>query len=327
MKKLHFLALILIIIGFSCKKDDVTPVNKVVENLDNFAISALAVDGTNTLWVASDSGLYLALTKGYEAIDLGIDLAVTALAYENASNTMWIGTTEGIYYIDLGSIDSLATAIPPDSVSNTSILSAYIDENSVRWFGTKKAVTRSKGETWQKDNFKQNATGAITHLPFYEYGINSIGTWDGDFYFATAGYKLWRTYDWKESVDAFTGATQWDPPYNGTAISDTMFVVFIDSQGVQWFGGTKGVQVHLGHDPKVDNYMFSQELVNPRVHCFAEAPNGDVWCGTEDGISIYNGSAWSASTVALPNNFVTAIAFKDGKVWIGTKKGLAQASL
>ncbi|MFA9390378.1 MAG: two-component regulator propeller domain-containing protein [Prolixibacteraceae bacterium] len=323
MKNLFLFTTLFLVVFYSCKPDDVIiSSSKIVDNLDNYAISALAFDQSQTLWIACDTGLFKAINNGYELFDLGVSDPVTALAYENSANTMWVGTTAGLYQLKLGEADTTAIAISTDLVSNSSILSAYADENSTRWFGTEYGFTRSSGDTWQKDNFKQNATGAITSLPFHDFGINSIGIWDGDYFFATAGNKLWRTFEWKESVDAFTGATQWDSPYNGTAISDTMYVVFIDSQGVQWFGGKKGVQIHVGHDPKTNNYMFREELVNPNVRCIAEAPNGEIWCGTEDGISIYDGESWSALTTTFPNNFITSISFDGNKVWVGTKKGL-----
>jgi ligand-binding sensor domain-containing protein len=48
------------------------------------------------------------------------------------------------------------------------------------------------------------------------------------------------------------------------------------------------------------------------------------WVGTENGLTVYNGSSWSAVSQSLPDNYVTAIAFDkdDGSAWIGTKKGL-----
>lgn len=323
MKNLLFFVAIFLVIFYSCKPEEVTPDKpKFIDNLDNFAISAIAFDQTNILWAACDSGLYKAKANGYEFVDIGVTNPVTALAFEKAINTMWVGTTAGIFQLKLGEADTIATAVSTDLVSNNSILHAYVDESSTRWFGTEMGFTRSKDDTWQKDKFKQNVSGAITNLPFNEYGINSISFWDGDYFFATAGNKLWRTFEWKESVDAFSGATQWDTPYNGTAISDTMFTIFIDSRGFQWFGGKKGIQMHIGHDPKIDNISYSSELPNPRVHSIAEDANGNIWCGTENGLSIFDGSNWTVPAVSLPNNFITAIAFDGNKAWIGTKKGL-----
>jgi hypothetical protein len=144
-----------------------------------------------------------------------------------------------------------------------------------------------------------------------------------DYYFATNLYGLYRTWGYKDSVDAFTGASQWGAPYNGAAAADTMFVVYVDSKGNQWMGGIKGLQAHTGHNAKMNIQAYISELPNQRVHAIAEAPSGNIWVGTENGIAIFNGSTWTNNTTILPNPFITAIAFDaDGSAWVGTKKGL-----
>lgn len=323
MKHIIYLTTILLIVLSSCKKDDETK-STILPNLDRFTISSLAYDGTNQLWVATDTGLFKSVTSGYELFDFGVDGEVTTLAFDQSINSLWIGTTDGIYQIKLGDDDSTVVSIALDQLSHTTIWSVYVDENSEKWFGTGRGITRNANDKWQKDKFKMNISGAIVNLQFYEYAVTSIGIWEGDYYFATAGNKLWRAFDWQPAVDAFTGATMWDPPYNGFAIADTMYSVFIDSKGQQWFGGKEGVQVHIGHDPKSDNTSYYDELVNPIVHCIAEDVNGKIWVGTENGISIFDGINWTALTATLPNNYVTAITIHGNKAWVGTKQGLAE---
>ena len=328
MKKSFFVAIALIAIMFSCKKDPVTPSDEpvIVDNLDNLAISALAVDGTNKLWVATNNGLYKEVDDGYLLINLGTTLHVTALNYESSNNSIWAGTEAGIYKVMLGETEIAGDSVSSDLLSNDTIMAAFIDENSVRWFGTKTGITRNENENWQKDKFR-SSIGGTTDLAFADDAVTSIGAWDGNYFFATAGHKLWRTSNWDESVDAFTGATMWDPPYNGMAITDTMYAVFIDSRGLQWFGGQEGVQFHSGDDPKADNQSFKDELVDENVHCIAEDPSGNIWCGTENGISIFDGNNWNASNAALSNNFVTSIIFQGNTAWVGTKMGLNKIAL
>jgi ligand-binding sensor domain-containing protein len=327
MKRNILIASLIFLVFFSCKKDDVNPNLKIYKNLDNLSISSLAFDKTQNLWIATDSGLFKSVSTGYELIEAGIDAGLNALTFEPKSNTLWIGTTVGIYQLVLGNSDSTAIHIPLERLSHQNVLSAYIDQDSVRWFGTETGVTRNSKDSWQKNKFKMNLTGSISDFDFAQLPINSINSWDGDYYFATAGNKLWRATNWDSKVDAFTGASMWDYPYNGMSITDTMNVVFIDSKGQQWFGGMEGIQVHIGHDPKTDNSSYYDELVSPIIHCIAEDNSGKIWVGTQNGISIFDGTTWSASSVSLPNKSVTAIAFDTNKkVWIGTKKGLVEIS-
>ncbi len=314
----------------------VNPVVISLAEFNNLSISALAVDGSDKLWIASNNGLYTEVDDGYLLVGLGKNQNVTALAYESNSNTLWAGTEASIYKLALGESELAGDSISSGLLSNSHILSAFINENAIRWFGTKTGITRNEGETWQKEKFKKNQSGTVTNLTFETKAVTSIAVWEGNYFFATAGSKLWRTTGWDESVDAFTSASMWDLGYNGDAIADTMYYAFIDSNGYQWFGGQEGVQVHIGndpdnYDPKSGNFSFKAELVNANVRCIAEAPNGDIWCGTENGISIGTisdaGVEWNASTETLSNNFVTSIIFQGNTAWVGTKTGLNKIDL
>lgn len=66
------------------------------------------------------------------------------------------------------------------------------------------------------------------------------------------------------------------------------------------FGGKDGVQVHIVHEPVVDNYSYKDKLIDLNVHCIVEAPNDDIWYGTEKGISIFNGTIVKTLQLFLP---------------------------
>jgi ligand-binding sensor domain-containing protein len=323
MKKNIILLTFVLSTLFSCEDDEIINKAIILADLNNYSISALAIDKANGLWIGTDTGLFKAVASGYQMVDIKTDAPVTALAFEDINNTLWVGTGDGISRLSLAGNKIFADTIANDSISNKNINSVYVDPNSVKWFGTEFGITRNRSLKWQKEKFKKNLSGTITPLALETIGVNSIASWDGDYFFATNGQSLYRTSNWDESVNAFTGATQWYNPYNGFAITDTMYVIFIDSNGQQWMGGRKGIQVHAGHVPTEQNTSFYDELVNPFVHCISEAPDGKIWAGTEYGISVYDGTSWSALSVNLPNKYITAIAFdKNGVTWIGTKKGL-----
>jgi len=320
-KKLLYLSLLFSAL-ISCEKDK-DDKTEVFADLNNRQITALASDDTDRLWVGTDTGLFKSVTAGYEFIDIKLEGAVTSLAFDEVKNVLWVGTNHGLSKITLNGSLTNTDTIHGGKLSNDTITSVYINSSSDVWFGTAKGITLNRSDIWQKEKFKKNLSGTITALAFEKIGVNSIACWDGDCYFATNGQSVYRTFNWDESADAFTGASQLLYPYNGESLTDTMHVVFVDSKGQQWFGGKEGLQVHIGHDPKMDNTSFYNELVSPVVRCIAEDNDGKIWVGTEGGISVYDGSSWVDKTASLPDPFVTAIAFeKDGKAWIGTKKGL-----
>jgi ligand-binding sensor domain-containing protein len=103
--------------------------------------------------------------------------------------------------------------------------------------------------------------------------------------------------------------------------------VFIDKTGNQWMGGTEGIQVHSGHEPK-DMGSFTyyyDELPDPYVLSICQAPDEKIWVGTRKGIAVFNGIQWETKTNGLPDLYINSMAVdKDGITWVGTKKGLVK---
>jgi ligand-binding sensor domain-containing protein len=322
MKRIYNYLLVVFFVLFGCKSNKKN--ENVVSDLNNYSISSIVVDQSNTKWIGTDNGLYESVDNGYELQDISIPGKILSLYYEKSSNTLWVGTSGGLSKVIINSSEISSITIPSSNFNNTSILTSYIDSSSRRWFGTGAGFSLNYNNIWKKDSFAYSSVlSEIYPMAIEIVGINSISSWGGDYYFATNTYGLYRAANFKDSIDAFTGATQWSSPYNGSAATDTMFVVFLDSKGKIWMGGTNGVQFHTGHDSESNITYFSSELPNIRIHAIAEAPNGIIWIGTEKGIAKYDGNNWTSITTGLPNLFVTAIAFdKNGSAWVGTKNGL-----
>ncbi len=290
-------------------------------------VNSIAIDKDNTKWIGTDEGLYQSVSGGYQLFNSLAFGAVFSVTYEEKANLLWVGTNNGLFKMDLAGINKdNYSAISAENLSNQSIRCSYVDSSLSRWFGADVGITLNSGDEWKNDSFRINTLGRIFPMKIEQLAINSISNWDGDYFFATNGGSLYRASGLVDSVDAFSGATQWISPYNGQNITDTMFVVFTDSKGNQWMGGENGIQVHSGHDPKsqADFTYYNSELVSGRIHSIVEAPDGKIWIGTEGGISIFNITAWSSIISGLPDLFITSIAFdkEDGSAWIGTKKGL-----
>ena len=65
------------------------------------------------------------------------------------------------------------------------------------------------------------------------------------------------------------------------------------------------------------------------IHAIAQAPDGYVWLGTEEGLTRFDGAKFTtynhANTPGLPSNYIQALAAdRDGTLWIGTDTGLAE---
>lgn len=308
---------------WACNPDDGTE-KEIVASITS-SVNAIAVDNQNNKWIGTDEGLFKAVDEGYEKITLSITGKISSLYFDKNKKKLWVGTASGLLFGEVSKGEFSENVVDKSNLSNSNVLSFYFDENSRNWFGSEVGLSMNSGDEWKKENFRVNANGKLFPMTVENFAVNSIAAWDGDYYFATSGAKLYRAYDYNEEVDAFSGATQWDYPYNGQCITDTMFVVFVDKDGIQWMGGKEGVQLHKGHDAKdMTNFMFFyDELPDHYVLSISQAENGDVWIGTRNGIGIYDGSEWKTVTDGLPDLKVNAIAFdEDGSAWVGTPKGI-----
>lgn len=321
----HILTLSLILGMFwGCKEKDPDAGKEVFTSI-NSTINAIAVDGNNTKWIGTNEGLYKSVEDGFVMMDLTSAGKIYSLFYESKHNLLWIGTEQGLVQAEIDKGTIAENLVPTENMSHPKLLSFYKDDDERRWMGTGEGISLNIGETWKKEEFRISNEGKMFPMTIENFAVNSIAEWDGDYFFATSGAKLYRAYGYDESVDAFTAATQWDYPYNGMAISDTMFVVYIDNEGNQWMGGKEGIQVHRGHDAKAmaDFTYYYDELPDFYVLTINQSPNNDIWVGTRKGLARFDGENWQTITDELPDLYVTAIAFdEDGSTWIGTRGGL-----
>lgn len=321
----YLLVLTLGLLFWSCDKDDL---ENVVESIDT-KVNALTIDHQNTLWIGTDAGLYKSVETGFLPVTMPVSGSIMALHYNKTDKRLWIGTNTGLFKTDVSDKALEVETVNAEFLSNPSVLSFYFDASGKNWIASAKGVTLNEEALWKKENFRVNAKGDLFKATFENFPVNSITSHNGEYYIATSGAKLYRAFEYNESVDAFTGATQWDFPYNGFAITDTMYVVMIDKDGQKWMGGKEGIQVHVGDDPK-DMGAFTyyyDELPDPYVMAIQQGPDGKIWTGTRKGLAVFDGTNWETITTGLPGLNITAIAIdKDGIVWIGTDKGLGSVN-
>ncbi len=324
MKIIKLIIVAVLITMWSCGEKEKPVPNDTVSEITT-EVRALAVDKNNTLWVATKDSLYKSVDDGYKHVKLSVAGSIYSLFCEASENILWIGTETALIKATITDGELTENIIDNSNLSYPKVVALHIDNNSKHWFGTEKGFSLNYADTWKKENFRINALNNVFPMDIEDFPINSIANFEGSYFFATSGAKLYRAFDYNESVDAFSGATQWDPPYNGQSVTDTMFVVFVDNAGKQWMGGTQGIQVHTGQDAKdVSSFeYYYDELPDNYALVIKQDTDGNIWVGTRKGVAVFNGTAWETITTELPDPYVTALAFEgNGVAWIGTKKGL-----
>ncbi len=121
-------------------------------------------------------------------------------------------------------------------------------------------------------------------------------------------------------VDCYTewiSYTKNNSPMN----QDSVYEVFRDSRGVDWFGTFDG---GLYRGDTWDQFSVSEGLQSPMILALEEDQNGVIWCGTALGVAVINGSTVTPFTVPeAPKSGVYDI-FRDdnNRLWFGTDEGL-----
>lgn len=159
------------------------------------------------------------------------------------------------------------------------------------------------------------ATGTVTALRFDERGDLFVGT-DGEGVFRYRG---------RQRLERFT--------FEGTAgglRSDRIYSIFIDREGVAWFGTDRGV---CRYDPHgLRNETLQGEAQSNFVRALFETRDGRLLAGTNRGLFMRDGggamsdgttpSAWRA-VAGMADRAVYAIAEdRDAQLLVGTSSGL-----
>jgi ligand-binding sensor domain-containing protein/serine phosphatase RsbU (regulator of sigma subunit) len=118
-------------------------------------------------------------------------------------------------------------------------------------------------------------------------------------------------------------------PEEGLSHSEISFIKF-DSKGVLWFGTLgEGIYFYKGKiRERIYNINNDDGLNDNYAYTMAEANNGEIYVGTDNGISIIDINKNKVSGVitmkkGLPDNIVKHLEFEGQKLWIGMdEKGI-----
>ncbi len=127
-------------------------------------------------------------------------------------------------------------------------------------------------------------------------------------------------------------------PADGDAPRNPLILSVLVHNGSVWFGGVDGVWRYSIADQKM--HRATRGLPDPYVNVLLSIDNGGeadtIWAGTHQGLARYDSTQqrWVPLSVSnvekykgLPSPNVTALAFQDGVLWIGTPRGLGSYTI
>ncbi|MEN8227742.1 MAG: two-component regulator propeller domain-containing protein [Bacteroidota bacterium] len=295
-------------------------------------VNAVIVDNENVKWFSTDVGVVSFDGKRWKLHDGNSSIPVRQLKgvtyVENpAGAAIWIASPEGATVARLPmkkKSDALTYNPENSSVLSQNVVSITTGKNSIRWMGTDKGVSALCCDKWLTPDYEMHYPQRLFQL----YPITSMATNpQGDsLYVGTAGAGIARVY--RDDLDGISGASviaQWGPI---DLPSDYVLSVYIAPDGTKWFGTEEGVARHTGSNTLDHWTVYTTEdgLVNNFVQAIGKDKAGNVWFGTQAGISVFDGSSWISYTTdngLISNNILSLATDHDGIVWIGTEEGIA----
>jgi len=287
--------------------------------------SRIAEDRRGHLWWATVEGVHRFDGHEYRTFTEA-DGLVNRLAWciaLDAAGDPWIGTVGGLSHFDGARFTNYTVE---DGLPANEINSILRDRLGNLWFGTGLVDDHGRGVgRWDGSSFTTCTTedglahdGARVELEDREGNL-----WFG----SVAGLSRYEpgrvtTYTERDGL-------------SGRAVSalamgregDLWFATGVEAvPGMSWMGWREAGQEKL-HQLRGDTlvtYTARQGLPDDVILCSLADRDGNLWFGTRDGLSRYDGSRFVSYTTAdgLPGNtVVSSLEARDGALWFGTHAG------
>ena len=273
-------------------------------------IRALEITEDGDLIVAAFNGCWRVNPKSGRAQRLLDVRKVLALSLSNGN--VYCGAATGVYIVHLK--DDSYEHLPPPAEGQPSVIS-LTETGSALLVGS-----RNRG-VYKIDNGSYTARYTITDAPVRDL----LSTGPDAFYAATDGQGVYKVSDGEVTDHYFEDVN--DP---ASIASDGIYDLMLGRDSVLWLATYGGGLNRL--DPHTNAFRHLRHRVNsgdglshPFVRAVLQAPGGDVWFGTKDGISIWTEATdkWQHLLTggAGETHIVTALAARGNTVYAGTFQG------
>jgi signal transduction histidine kinase/ligand-binding sensor domain-containing protein len=325
-------------------KQSFTPV------IESDFLRAIYEDSSGKIWIATNDQLITYHQEKliqYTLKEFGISNAISFA--EDQTGNIWIGSLEGLFRLSFSYMNPLEKVTDRDESFFPSIL---IDAQGVKWEGENQQLIRynqneaivydlskfldpqklliaslqadKEGHIWMETNGRPNERILIQFdgVNFYRYDSSigleltlghdiSVDNQGNLIIFGTGGYTLF-------DGNSFTryGKDQGFPEYI------TNFLV--DKRNQIWVGtDTTGVRVYT--QDSVMEISTAQGLPNNYVNVISEDPFGNIWIGTDGGLSKFDGEKLTnfPQTEGF-GSIITGIAVDNARelIWFSSSSGL-----
>ena len=260
-------------------------------------VRTIAIDSTESVWAGTKAGVFRLNSdkKQWTELMSKDDAGPVYDIVIDRDGTVWIGAWNGIYKSTPNGLLRLKQIGCP-------IAALCVTEHEIIGLGD--------AGIWSVTN----DTCTYTQIPYSKQFRAVLAAKSGGLWIAT-GMGLYRHTDTEYKL------YQSESELLGPDLHDVAYA----RDGSLWIGGLGGITVYKDNK-RIRSFTPADGLPSVFVRCVAQAPNGDMWIGTDCGIARYDRRNWSIrhSRRWLLSDNVRDIAFDShGNAWIATDKGVS----
>jgi diguanylate cyclase (GGDEF)-like protein len=260
-------------------------------------VFALAEDGDGVV-AATNSGVF-DVRDGRLVRRPGSPPSAQALL--DRGDGLWVGGPGGVYRLHHGQSDFLPL---PKEASNAAV-TRLIEAQGHVWAGTSLGLYVRDGDQWRLATDQPSLRTSPTTMLLQDHDRN---LWVG----SNAGLARWRDGALVEFVpNASPGAFK------------NVIAAFEDRENNLWLGSQLEGLARLWNG-WTRRYGIAEGLNDPIVWSLSHAPDGRIWVGTNDGLSVLDHGRFQQVLRGdqLPHPHAYNLLADADRIWIGTRRGL-----
>ncbi|VAX08527.1 Sensor histidine kinase/response regulator [hydrothermal vent metagenome] len=269
------------------------------DGLANEYVFGIGIDKQGYKWFGTNGGGVSRYKEGQWKTYFPLHGLADYWIYTFASQkdgTLWIGTWAGANRFDLKT-GEFTTYVK--ELVNEWVYGLGVDKQDRVWFGTEGGVSMFDGTNWQSWTHKDGLGAANIDglLPSNNTGLGTR-----------------KRHDLSIMRD---GVGTYNPNY--------VFSICIDKNDHVW-AGTWGGGVGVFDGKEWKNITHKDGLSGNVVYAVIEDDKGNMWFGTDHGVSRYDGDNWLSISVKdglIDEHVYSLVMTKNGDIWAATKGGVS----
>jgi hypothetical protein len=295
-------------------------------------VTTIFVDSFDVKWFGTDQGISRYNNSTWTDITTADHLLnnnVRDIEYEKSGygDEIWIATAGGLSVIsyDVDGVTGSTTYTSGNSgLISDDVSIIGVDTRHNRWAGTPAGLSVFRGSAWADTTFYMDEN----HQWESFVGTNIYDAAGNDtMLIASDSGVIKYTYD---LIDGFTGASAYGKDWSRLDDYKVNSVAIFNY--VQWYGTPLGAYIHRGNDPKSnwqEPLTMDSGLVSNNVRVIEMDNEGNIWFGTDKGISIKTSEGWFQYPTGMQASnlsFDNSTAFEEVDIHWNNGTGVAEGS-